>query len=168
MGGDGDIGANMLPEDAEAIKARLASGQYKFYEEPDLAANVQTRLEIYGDMKALVVVGGNVTSAGTTAGALTLGQGVLQPSKFSGALVPSADDGVIQYALAENVPVIHYLNIKKIVASYGMPFDPVEQEAIGTGSVYRMVHYAKWRIAAAVIAGVAVLLQLRRKRVEYE
>ncbi|MDK2866398.1 MAG: hypothetical protein PWP51_1364 [Clostridiales bacterium] len=168
MGGDYDTGANMMPEDAETIRQRLKTGGYPFYEESDLAKNVRMRMQYYGDIQALVIVGGNVTSAGTTADALTLGQGLLLPSVLTYETAPSTDDGVIQYALADNIPVIYYLNIKKIVDSYGMPFDPVAQNAIGEGRIYETVYYAKWRIVAALAAGIAALMLLRRKQVEDE
>ncbi|MBS7525184.1 poly-gamma-glutamate system protein [Fusibacter paucivorans] len=168
MGGDFDTGANMMPEDADVIRQRLKDDGYNLYEEPDLALNVRARLLHYGDMQALVIVGGNVTSAGTTADALTLGQGLLMPSLLTYDTAPSTDDGVIQYALADTVPVIYYLNIKKIVDSYGMPFDPIAQDAIGEGRIYETVYYPKWRIVVAFAAGIAVLMLLKRKQVADE
>jgi len=49
--------------------------------------------------------------------------------------------GLIPLFLQDGVPVIHLLNMKTLLPSYGLPFDPSPMPAAGEGEVYMEWHY---------------------------
>lgn len=162
LGGDYDTGVNMDPELLEDIAKRLEAIGISIYKEKDLEKNIAYRMESYGKINCFVAVGGNVTTAGTAQTAITLGQGVLDTDTSYGKI--DKKSGLIQHYLAKDIPVINILNIKRIAASYGMPFDPVKQTEIGVGNIYFGVSYPKLAIAISLSITAIVLLYIKKKR----
>ena len=65
---------------------------------------------------------------------------------------------------AAGLPVLHLLNIKRLVADYGLPYDPEQPTVPGQSAVY---YSKRFPIPAAVlgICGAAALIAVgRRKR----
>ena len=157
MGGYRDVGADMVPEAAEAIKERLREAELHLVEEEDFSANLAFREELYetlGPITCFIAVGGNLTSLGQGEEGASLGQGVLTPGK---APRLSEGSGLVQRYLAAGLPVINLLNLKKIMADYSMPYDPAVWPAAGTSAVYSTVQYpTAWLFAG--LAGCVLLL----------
>jgi len=103
-----------------------------------------------------VAVGGNVTSLGQGEAGVSLGQGVLRPGR---PLQINAASGLVQRYLARGVPVIHLLNIKKIMADYSMPYDPAQWPPIGQSAVYSDIQYERGWILLG-LSGTTALLSL--------
>lgn len=151
MGGYHDVGEDMVPETAEQIKQRLRREGLELVEKEDFQANLEWRESLYrqeGPIDCFIAVGGNVTSLGLGESGLSLGQGVLLNKGRTLRIDESS--GLVQRYLVQGIPVIHLLNIKKIMADYSMPYDPADWTAIGLSAVYSSVQYEKgWILAGA-------------------
>lgn len=158
MGGSRDVGADMEPETAAEIRARLGSLELNLKEEPDYAANLAWRESLYrqlGPIDCFVAVGGNVTSMGRGESGILLGQGVLSPRRPQRL---DEDSGLVQRYLAQGVPVINLLNIKKLTADYALPYDPINWPPVGQSAVYYRQEYPKgWLILGMTGCGAALL-----------
>ncbi len=162
-GGDRDNGKGVFDEDAFIpIIERIESYGITVMREEDFQKNLAARRAVYdtGDIDCFVAVGGNITSLGIGDSAVTLGQGLLKrtvsPDRLSGKT------GLVEWYLAQGIPVINLLNIKKIVADYSMPFDPTVQAAAGTSPVYFRASYPKAYIAAALAVTASFLIAAHR------
>ena len=151
LGGDEDVGRDMDPETLELLRERIRERGIPFIEEPDLAANVEVRMRVYKGgagrrpIKVFINIGGSYANMGTNAKVLKL-----RPGIAGDVFIPSPGErGVIQAMAAENVPVIHLLNIKGLCERYGLPWDPKPLPRPGEGDIYR--------IAATEEAGFLVL-----------
>lgn len=156
MGGTNDVGEDMEKQTAAEIRARLAGLKLSPADYPEFSENLTWRQELYRTygIDCFVAVGGNVTSLGRGESGISLGQGVLQPNR-----PPRLDEnsGLIQYYLANDLPVINLLNIKQLVAEYGLPYDPVDWPEIGQSAVYWDIYTPKgWLLVGLV--GVSILL----------
>ena len=86
---------------------------------------------------------------------ISLGQGVLHPLRS-----PQLDEssGLVQRYLAQGVPVINLLNIKKLTADYGLPFDPADWPEEGMSAVYFHMQYPKGWLTLGAAGSAALLL----------
>ena len=159
MGGYHDVGADMDPELADAVRLRLREDGLNLVEEPDFSANIAWREALYqqaGPIDCFVAVGGNLTSLGQGESGVSLGQGVLHPS---GTVRIDESSGLVQRYLSRGLPAVNLLNIKKLMADYDMPFDPAVCPEIGQSAAYSTIRYDR-RWLAAGLAGTAGLLVL--------
>jgi poly-gamma-glutamate system protein len=160
LGGADDAGSGMDPDMLSAIGARLAQTGLTVWRIPDYAQNIEARRGLYRDagICCFVAVGGNITSMGTGADAVSLGQGVLLPDRY---VYADEKSGLVQRYLADGLPVINLLNIKKLTADYGMPYDPAVWPQTGTGAVYTETAFPRPLIAACLAAAATLLFSLR-------
>lgn len=159
MGGHRDVGLDMDEDLAGQIRQRLAALGLRLVEESDFQANLNLRETLYlqeGPINCFVAVGGNLTSLGQGEAGVSLGQGVLHPER---PLRIDASSGLVQRYLARGIPVINLLNIKKLVADYSMPYDPVQWPPIGQSAVYSHIRYERGWIFLG-LGGTVVLLLL--------
>lgn len=157
MGGYQDVGSDMEKEAADRIRQRLAGLGLNLVEEADFQTNLKLREATYlreGPIDCFVAVGGNLTSLGKGEAGVSLGQGVLYPER---PLHVDEASGLVQRYLARGIPVINLLNIKKIMADYSMPYDPVQWPSIGQSAVYHHTRYEDGWILLG-LGGTAVLL----------
>ena len=155
MGGGDDVGREMPAETVVAIQGRLKEFGVSIVELPEFSENLSWREEYYGPIDCFVAVGGNVTSLGRTEDSVSLGQGVL---KYDRTMRLAEGSGLVQRYCAEGIPVINLLNIKFLVAEYGLPYDPVEWPEIGQSSVYSVTSYPKpWIVFGGVCVCGALL-----------
>ena len=160
IGGDDDIGANMMDQELVGqIRGRLLDEGLPLVEEPDFQRNLAWRESLYqeqGPIDRFVAVGGNLTSMGLGESGITLGQGVLNPARTP---VLDENSGLVQRYLAQGLPVINLLNIRKLVTDYGLPFDPVDWPPIGESAVYSTSYYPRaWLLLGLAGAGAILLL----------
>lgn len=167
LGGQRDCGLDMDSETRDQIRARLEKrGQRLIYEE-DFSANLALRRDVYaenGPISCFIGVGGNLTTSGLGENELSQTWGVIRPDR-----VKSLDEnsGLMQHYNAQGLPVIHLLNIKRLVADYGLPYDPERLPAPGESAIYDTVRYP-WPTAAAGLALAAAFLLWGRRKGAYE
>lgn len=168
-GGDDDSGVNMLGwilEEEAAIQSTLERVQglgIPYVCHPDLADNVAYHAQLYGDIRCFVNVGGTVVGSGSNQVILGLGQGLLTHDDVS----YREGSGLVEYYLAQGLPAIHLLNVRRLCLDYGITFDPVQLPQVGHSAVYYGKSYPKVPLA---ITGLSVVLALllfgRRSREE--
>ncbi len=167
LGGQRDCGLDMDPDLREEIAARLTGLGYMLIREEDYGVNLARREELYGaegPISCFIGVGGNMTTSGIGENELSQRWGVIPPDR-----VKSVDEnsGLLQRFNAKGLPVIHLLNIKKLVADYGLPYDPERLMPPGESAVYYMVRYP-WPIAAAGVGLAMAALIWGRWKVKKE
>ena len=155
LGGDGDCGLNMDPDAAMEIRKRLEGYGYPFIYIENYKENINERLTIYDqyDIRCFVGVGGNVTTTGE--GENDLPYGVVLPKE---PYVIDSESGLLEHYLARGLPVIHVLNMKELVAQYGLAYDPQILPEQGTSAIYMHTQY-RWPIGiAGVLITIAILI----------
>lgn len=165
MGGDFDCGEEMYPDLRDGILERLKALGPELIWEPDYQKNLLLRQELYsrgGPIQCFIGVGGSVTTLGLAED--RLGCGVTPPDVIR---TLTKNSGLMEIYNAQGLPVIHLLNVKRLVADYGLPFDPPDLPAPGESAVYRTTRYP-WVWAACGLPGAAALLLAGRRRARRE
>lgn len=165
LGGGGDVGSGMLDEHLrDAIEQRLVELGYAPWKQPDFAANLSQRMDAYGDIACYIGVGGNISSIGSQRELNYYGY--ISPEQ---QLPPLADgSGLVELYHAKGVPVIHLLNIKKLVEDYSLPFDPTQLQEPGESTIYYTQSYPAVYIVAALGAAVGFLAAFRHWSKKHE
>lgn len=171
MGGDYDTGFGMDESLSNSVRQRLDACGLLVMEQPDYSANLDARKALYDAqvIECFVAVGGNTTSLGLGENAVTIGQGLLK-SELSIEQVDQKS-GLVQWYLSRGLPVINLLNIKQIVANYGMPFDPAVTLAPGESAVFRTPRYPRVPLVIGAVGAACVFcvcIRLRKSHQEQE
>lgn len=158
IGGNLDIGTDMNAELTAEIVARLKADGYPFIYDEDLFHNIEHRYALYNEgapVKCFVNVGGNDASFGDSIVMVHAAGGILtELSERDNSI------GLVQLYLKDNIPVVHLLNLKGMVADYGMPFDPAPLPKVGDGGVYYDYEYNKPLAAGVLFIALCFLLKL--------
>ncbi|MDO5016014.1 MAG: poly-gamma-glutamate system protein [Eubacteriales bacterium] len=146
MGGDRDMGDEMLEVSREKVRRRVQKLPIFYLEEGDFSKNLTKRRELFekdSEVDAFVSIGGHTSSLGHDEKSLELGQGILlakgeRTSNLQAWKIKQSDKtGLLQYYLSREIAVINLLNIRRIVSDYGLPFDPMQiEQEIGVSPVY--------------------------------
>ena len=118
-GGDDEIGGELPRETLKMMRNTAARHGVPFVELKSLAQVIDWKMDLVRQKKPQVVVsiGGSEANLGDDPSVLKLRPGLHRtPSEFQGT-------GVIGRCLAQNVPVIHLLEIRRLCAANGIPFD---------------------------------------------
>ena len=177
LGGAGDVGKDMDDAVRAALRTRIAASGRQFIEEPDIARNIEQRMQFYlagGRPTCFINVGGNLAATGATAHTGAAVPGLIRPTPptaKANAGMDSGEDkrlgGLLGAFLARGIPAIHLLDIKALATRHGLPLDPVPLPAAGEGGIYRQAVVNRGLIAAvlAVVAGLlAGYIRLGRKQ----
>lgn len=162
-GGDGDAGGNALFDDSGTIidgLARDSGVTYLRLDPPSIPGSIAARLRLYdeaagpGGVACFVNIGGASPNSGTSAYTLDFPQGlVIDPPR-----IPSTTDrGLVYEYAARGVPVVNLLNVRRLAAESGLPFDPVPLPAPGDGDVYIERRINAGAAIAALICALAPL-----------
>ena len=133
----------------------------EFLYEESYEKNIATRMKIYetlGPIDCFIGVGGNITTSGVSE--IQLDWGVLHGLETQPLTQKS---GLLQHYTAQGIPVIHLLNIKQLVADYGLPYDPAEQIPPGEGPLFFSPKYPLWPTVVGILTSFAVLGYSRNK-----
>jgi poly-gamma-glutamate system protein len=158
-GGEDDCGLDMNQELLTAILERIRGCGVEVMEEPDFAANLERRMALYeqeGPITCFIGVGGNLSTSGL--GESQVDWGVIQPNT-----IQSVDEqsGLLQRYNALGMPVIHLLNIKRLVADYQLPYDPQRKSVPGESAIYYETVYPRLPALLGLAGAAAILLFLR-------
>ncbi len=162
MGGYHDCGLDMDPELAGPIRERLeATGIPMLYTE-DFSQNIAARMALYeekGPIDCFIGVGGNLTTIGQ--GEDTMPYGLVKPNTIK---TTDAGSGLMELYNAAGLPVLHILNIKRLVADYGLPFDPEQPTVPGESAIYYNKRFPVFAAIAGLCGAAAILAAGRRAR----
>ena len=161
MGGTRDCGIGMDPAVVAEIQSRMKQTGIEFLYEESYEKNIAARMKIYetlGPIDCFIGVGGNITTSGVSE--IQLDWGVLHGLETQPLTQKS---GLLQHYAAQGIPVIHLLNIKQLVADYGLPYDPAEQIPPGEGPLFFSPKYPLWPTVVGILTSFAVLGYSRNK-----
>lgn len=152
LGGELDCGLDMDGTLTAEIAARLERRGIPLLYIEDYEANVEARMEIFGGIACFIGVGGNLTTSGR--GENTLSWGVIPPYT-----VTKTDEGsgLLERYNAAGLPVIHILNIKRLVADYGLAYDPAALPEIGASAIYHDIRRPALPAALGLLAAAGAL-----------
>ncbi|MFV0497145.1 MAG: poly-gamma-glutamate system protein [Candidatus Fimivivens sp.] len=156
-GGDYDVGTEMDQEILNAIKARITKNGLYWYEERDFERNLKYKKAMLDSFSpsCFISAGGNISSMGIGADSENHPQGLVIPvisTRFK-----DYKSGLIDRYLADGKSVINLLNVKEIVADYGMPFDSMKIAPAGSGNVFLKKFFSH---SVIILSFIAVFLPL--------
>ncbi len=151
-GGDWDVGAGMEARLLSDIKQRVTAAGLLWFEERDFVRNMTAKKRLLDSFEpdCFVSVGGSLSSLGSGIRSDSLGQGLLRPTV--GLRLADKQSGLIERYLAEGLPVLHLLNIRQLVAEYGLPFDPMHIAPAGQSSIFFRLTYDRMAIVLSLAA----------------
>ena len=163
-GGLEDKALGMTKEGKEIIDRAIDRSGIAKIEAKSYAESVERRMEIYlasaGDkgIKAYINVGGGTASVGARLGRKLFKPG-LNRTMPQGA---SEIDSVMARFIANDVPVIHIMNIDKLAQRYGLPLEPKTMPAVGQGKIFVREVHNRWLALGTTIFLILVLIAFVR------
>ncbi len=143
IGGGNDNGRGLSPEGRELILKAIQQNNAEPIVEKHLEESISRRLQIYDSIrnnhpiKAYINVGGGIASLGNTINGRLIPAGLTQYLPMRNYPVR----GVIIEMGRKKIPIIHLLNIDKIISDYGLPVNPVPLPEPGDGGIYSEKRY---------------------------
>ncbi len=162
LGGEKDCGLDMDRSILASVEQRIGRYGIPVLKMEDYGENIAARMNIYdsaGPIKCFIGVGGNITTLGREY--LDLGQGLISPGYITDT---DEQSGLLERYSAQGLPVIHLLNLKRLVADYGLAYDPAVLPERGTSAIYYRMSYSRALIAGVFAAELLLLFLLYRLR----
>ena len=169
LGGSHDVGKDLDPETRNLLLERMRAARMTVLNEPDLAANVHQRMQIYAGsspgrrIAAFVNIGGSYADMGTSPLILDLESGVNTEIRIP----PEESTHGVVFAMAKrHIPIIHLLHIKGLVLKYGLPWDPVPLPAISGTAISQPrspVSKTELAIGGVYFASIALVVIVFRR-----
>jgi poly-gamma-glutamate system protein len=168
IGGGNDIGRGLSPEGRELILNAIKRNAPLTIHEKHLESSITRRLEIFDSVrgnnpiKAYINVGGGIASLGNSINGKLIQAGLTQNLPMRNYPVR----GVIIEMGRKKVPVIHLLNIRKLLAKYDLPTNPVPLPDPGDGGIFSEKRYnmVTTSIAMLILVVVIILVFVAEKR----
>jgi poly-gamma-glutamate system protein len=156
LGGGAELGHGLSPEGETLLRKAAQVSGVELLTADTLEEMISLKsglLERFGP-KVFINIGGSQANLGDAIEVLRLKPGLLAVAES-----PQAGNGVIGFAMHNDIPVIHMLNLKSISDRVGIPYDaPPRKMALTQVSV--------WWSCAGVILFFIVLFTHRRWRLE--
>jgi poly-gamma-glutamate system protein len=168
IGGGNDVGRGLSPEGRDLIIESIHRNKVDFIYEKYLENSIAARMEIYQKhsnerpIKAYINVGGGIASLGNTINGKIIPPGLTEYLPMRNFPVR----GVIIQMGQSGVPIIHLLNISKLLAEYDLPGSPVPLPEPGEGGIFTKEKYdvVVAGIATAVLVVVILMIYLSEKK----
>jgi poly-gamma-glutamate system protein len=153
-GGRNDLITGFSREGQEALLAAVGRRKGELINTGSLAANIERRLEIYGnsDYAAYINVGGSLASLSEVSAV------ELRPGLQKLQLLPSGVAPCSPLEVAQTGVVINLLEVGTLALRYGLPLDPYPLPPLGIGSVYMYEVVPLGRLAVALWLSLVALL----------
>jgi poly-gamma-glutamate system protein len=159
LGGVEDRGVGMSAESIELLRAAISRNNLPVIEPADFFDGINQRMLLYhkhaqgAPIKAYINVGGGTTSVGTHIGKKQFAPGL----NLNPPVAAELEDSVMARFAAENVPVIHLVQIHDLAAVYGLPAHIAAMPPVGEGGVYAPQSYNTYLAAGGMMAIVLLL-----------
>ncbi len=168
IGGGHDVGRGLSPEGRDLIVEAIHRNDVDFINENHLENSISQRLDIYEQqsngqpIKAFINVGGGIASLGNTINGKLIPPGLTEYLPMRNFPVK----GVIIQMGQKGIPIIHLLNIKKLLTDYGLPYSPVPLPEPGDGGIFTKEKYSLMvtSIATLVLVIVIMLVYLSERK----
>lgn len=159
-GGDGDRGKGafdgLVYDDTERLSRSLlrASG-FPVLDEEDLASNIRKRKALLGPIACFVNIGGAEPNVGRGGEILGLAPGLIARKRN---LPLRPDRGLVFDYLAEGIPVLNLLQVRRLASTYGISFDPRPLPPEPSGPLYQNRIGSIWIPLAALSLAFLILV----------
>ncbi len=168
IGGGQDIGRGLSPEGRQLITDAIKRNDMEFIDENHLENSISQRLDIYEKhskgkpVKAFINVGGGIASLGNTINGKLIKPGLTEYLPMQNFPVK----GVIIEMGQKGIPIIHLLNIKKLLAEFDLPYSPVPLPVPGDGGIFTQKKYSLvvTAIATAILVLVIILVYISERK----
>ena len=168
IGGGHDVGRGLSPEGRDLIIDAIKRNEVEFINENHLENSIRQRLDIYEQqsngqpIKAFINVGGGIASLGNTINGKLIPPGLTEYLPMRNFPVK----GVIIQMGQKGIPIIHLLNIKKLLTDYGLPYSPIPLPEPGDGGIFTKEKYSMivTSIATLVLVIVIMLVYLSERK----
>lgn len=159
LGGYDDIGEDISNGVKNMIIKKYKSRGLNLYINNNFSQNVSKKIEVLNGSatpSAFITVGGNVTFGDIDNPEAILKEGILTKPRN---LEPfNKNKGLINYSLNQNITTISFINIKKLMSDYGMPFDPWNWENTGESIIYYSYNYNHYLIIIQLLISLIYLI----------
>jgi len=168
IGGGQDIGRGLSPEGRSLIVEAIQRNNVEYIDEPHLQNSINRRLEIYEQhsngkpIKAFINVGGGIASLGNTINGKLIQPGLteylpMQNFPMKGVIIEMGQKGI---------PILHLLNIKKLLAEFDLPGSPMPLPAPGDGGIFTQEKYSMvvTAIATTILVLVIILVYISERK----
>lgn len=165
-GGDGDQGKGafeglVYDGTGQLSRSLLHASGFPVLDEKDLESNIRKRKALLGRIACFVNIGGAEPNVGKGAEILGLAPGLVSRRRN---LPLQADRGLVFAYLAEGVPVVNLLQVRKLASRYGIPFDPSPLPSEPSGPLYQSRIGPIWIPLATLLLAVGILLWGKERR----
>lgn len=165
LGGASDVGNDFLDESVKNdIIGRIRQSGIAYLYEDDYEKNIDYRLwfikERTPNIRFMINVGGSLVGLGTGMNAFVQ-TGYVEPRiHYSNDYITwgkrDSNCGLLQYFLAQGLPVASLLNIRGLALTYGVTYDPTERPQVGVGQMYYTTTYSPVIPIIALVLSVGV------------
>ncbi len=126
LGGEAELGQGMAPEAADLLLREAQDAGVGLLTAPDLAGMIARKTELLREHEPLLVIsiGGSQANLGDDEEVLRL-----SPGRVPAAEAGSAGNGVIGFAMRNDIPVFHMLNLGSLSGQAGIPYDAAPSKA---------------------------------------
>jgi poly-gamma-glutamate system protein len=159
LGGAEDRAMGMSEEGVALLEKAMARTKLPIIRPENYAESVVERMAIYrkhaktAPIRAYINVGGSTSSVGTKRAKFEFRPGLNFRAPPKATLI----DSVMARFLDQGIPVIHFLQINRMAARYGLPLQPAQMPPVGTGEVFLQRRYNPWLASGALAAVIASL-----------
>ena len=120
LGGGGELGQGMPPEAVACLTRAARDRGVSLLTAPGFETMLKQKLTLLREFRPglVISIGGSRANLGDDPVVLKLPPGLLRPGSVS-----DPGNGVIGQALKQGLPVVHFLNLRKLAGQAGIPYD---------------------------------------------
>lgn len=162
IGGNEDVGMTLSQESRMLAENAIKRNGIPYINEGGLLANVDKRMEVFRSdggtpIKLYVNAGGGIASFGSSRNATAMPSGFKHDLKIKD--IPD-HKGTAYHMVLDGVPILNFLNVRRILNKYDLPIDPIPLPDIGEGQLYSILKYDIRVVIVATLIIVGLLLAI--------
>ncbi|OLR65208.1 poly-gamma-glutamate system protein [Peptoniphilus porci] len=165
LGGYDDVAYDIPDTIKNKVIENYKDRKLNIYINDNFNENVLKKIEVLnsnGNPSAFITIGGNFSFGDNDGSEIVLKEGILKKPKNLDPF--SKNKGLINYYLNKNITTISFINIKKLMSDYGMPYDPWTWESTGKSSIYYKYSYNSFAIISVIILSTVYLIYFFKLR----
>ena len=167
LGGFNDVGDDIPNKIKNNVIQNYIDRGLNIYINDDFSKNVSQKIKVLNSKNtptAFITIGGNLTFGDEDNSNYVLKEGILRkPGNIENF---NEKKGLINYFLNKNITTISFINIKKLMSDYGMPFDPWVWDKTGKSSIYYKYSYNPYLIVTTLLVSFIYLIFFFKIRVQ--
>lgn len=160
IGGNTDLGMTLSKKGRELIHQAIERNQLPMIKNNTLQENIDERMELFeqaaypNQIKAYINIGGGIASLGSRKNGKKVKSGLSEILKLKD--IPDKI-GVMFEMAQKDIPIVHLLNLEKLMKQYDLPINPIPLPDVGEGELYEK---EKYNIPITVGAALTIFITL--------